>query len=213
MDASAILERLKPHWIPITLGLVGMMFLGYGLLTLATPKDTKGEITFEAASDVSPLVNEAKNTQITVDVSGAVEKPGVYDLPSDARVQDALIAAGGMNNEADREKVAKGLNLAAKLTDGGKIYIPRTGEQALASSGETAASSGQALLGTQTSSSDMININTASASELDKLQGVGQITAEKIISNRPYGKVEELLTKKVVGQKVFEQMKTKISVY
>lgn len=206
MDYSSLLERLKPHWLPIVLGFAGLLFLLYGLTALSRPHDTKGEITFEAASDTSPLAKEAEKKLVTVDVSGAVEKPGVYDLPSDARVQDALIAAGGMSTEADREKISKGLNLAAKLTDGGKIYIPKMGEEALASSGQT-------VLGSTTVSSGTININTASASELDKLQGVGQVTAEKIISNRPYGSIEELVSKKIIGQKVFEQIKGKISVY
>jgi competence protein ComEA len=210
MDYSAILERLKPHWLPIGLGLAGMIFLGYGLLTLVTPKDSKGEITFEAASDVSPLAKEAEKKQLTVDVSGAVEKPGVYDLPADARIQDALIAAGGMSPDADREKVSKGINLAAKLIDGGKIYIPKVGESAAVAG---LASSGSTVLGTEIGNSGTINLNTASASELDKLQGVGPVTAEKIISNRPYGSIEELVSKKVVSQKVFESIKGIISVY
>lgn len=205
MDYSALLERLRPYWLPVVLGLVGLVFLGYGLVALSVPQDKKGEMTFEAASDVSPLANEAKTDRVTVDVSGAVEKPGVYDLPADARVQDALIAAGGMSKEADREKVARGLNLAAKLTDGGKIYIPQEGEDAVVS--------GQTVLGSTTSSTGTININTASASELDKLQGVGQVTAEKIISNRPYRSLEELISKKVIGQKVYEQIKGQVSVY
>jgi competence protein ComEA len=210
MDYSAILERLKPHLLPIILGVAGVIFLGYGLITLSAPKDPKGEITFEAASDVSPLAKDVENKRLTVDVSGAVEKPGVYDLPADARVQDALIAAGGMSTEADREKVAKGLNLAAKVTDGGKIYIPKLGDP---STGTGLASSGSTVLGTETGNSGTTNINTASASELDKLQGVGQVTAEKIISNRPYGSIEELMTKKVIGQKAFENIKGQISAY
>lgn len=210
MDNS-ILEKLKPHWFAIALGMAGVMFLVYGLTTLSTPKDTKGEITFEAASDsrsqaaVSAETREEEKT-ITVDIEGAVEKPGVYDLPAEARVQDALIAAGGMSKDADREKVSKGLNLAAKLTDGGKIYIPLVGESTL-------VSSGQVVLGSEASSAGTININTASASELDKLSGVGQVTAEKIMSNRPYTAIEELVSKKVVSQKVFEQIKGNITVY
>jgi competence protein ComEA len=214
MDNSAFFERLKPHLLPVGLGLVGVGFLAYGLFSLIPQRQEKPDILFEAAStQAESTLAQEKNTspKITVDIEGAVQKPGVYDLPSDARVQDALIAAGGMSTDADREKVAKGLNLAAKLTDGGKIYIPRIGDpttgSGLASSGQ-----GQTVLGTETPSGS-ININTASSSELDKLQGVGPVTAEKIIGSRPYAIVEELVKKKVVSQKVFEQIKGQITVY
>lgn len=209
MDISTFLERIKPHWLPITLGLAGVMFLIYGVTTLSMPKKDKPDILFEAAStqsDTGFAQNKDVSKTLTVDVEGAVEKPGVYDLPSDARVQDALIAAGGMSDVADREKVAKGLNLAAKLVDGGKVYIPQMGEEALASNGSV-------VLGAETSASGSLNINTASASDLDKLSGVGQVTAEKIISNRPYGSIEELVSKKIVGQKVYEGIKGEITVY
>lgn len=211
MDISTFLERIKPHWLPITLGLAGVMFLIYGVTTLSMPKKDKPDILFEAAStqsDTGFAQNKDVSKTLTVDVEGAVEKPGVYDLPSDARVQDALIAAGGMSDVADREKVAKGLNLAAKLVDGGKVYIPQMGEEALASNGSVSV-----VLGAETSASGSLNINTASASDLDKLSGVGQVTAEKIISNRPYGSIEELVSKKVVSKKVFDSIKDKISVY
>lgn len=204
---NILLEKYLPilqrNWLPIVLGLLGLMFLGYGLISLNSHKD-KEDILFEPgfAQDEKPL-----NKQITVDVEGAVVKPGVYDLKSDARVQDALIAAGGLSEKADRDKVAKGLNLAAKLTDGGKIYIAFVGESTVSLG---TVGGGGTVLG---SSSSLVNINTASASQLDKLQGIGPVTAEKIISNRPYGAIEELVSKKILGKKVFEQIKSKISVY
>lgn len=213
MDYSAILERLRPHWLPIVLGLAGVIFLIVGFVSVANPRDRQGEITFEAAStgpqsETGFAQEKGASKSITVDVSGAVEKPGVYDLPADARVQDALIAAGGMSGEADREFVAKNLNLAAKVTDGGKVYIPVIGDP---STPLRQGFEGQAVAGV--SDSALININTASASELDKLQGVGPVTAEKIISNRPYASIDELVSKKVVGEKVFNDIKDKISVY
>ncbi|HSA83747.1 MAG TPA: ComEA family DNA-binding protein [Patescibacteria group bacterium] len=208
MDGSALIEKLKLHWLPISLGVIGFVFLLYGLIYIVIPKEKKGEITFEAASDVSPLAKEAEQKRLIVDVSGAVEKPGVYDLPADARVQDALIAAGGMSSQADREAVAKNFNLAAKLTDGGKIYVPAIGDP---STSLHLGFEGQAVAGVNVSG--LININTASASDLDTLSGVGPATSEKIINNRPYSSIEELVSKKVVGQKVFEDIKEKVSVY
>jgi len=218
---SSLLEKYLPllrrHWLPVSLALLGLMFLGYGLIALNSSNKQNDEIMFESAGhnsapgfaqdDKSREAGSRSTGKITVDVEGAVVKPGVYSLVADARVQDALIAAGGMSDKADRDKVSKGLNLAAKLTDGGKLYIPFIGES-MVSLGM--GGGGDTVLG---SSSNLTNINTATASELDKLQGVGPITAEKIISNRPYGSVEELVSKKVVGQKVFESIKEKISVY
>lgn len=198
------LPVLQKHWLPISLGLLGVIFLGYGLMSLTGSSKQNDDILFEPASNSTE--NKQEQKKITIDVEGAVVKPGVYDLEVDARVQDGLIAAGGMSDKADREKVSKGLNLAAKLVDGGKLYIPFMGESAVG----LAVGSGDSVLG---SVSSLININTASASELDKLQGVGPVTAEKIISNRPYGAIEELVSKKIVGQKVFEGIKDKITVY
>jgi len=210
MENSSLFERLRSNWLPITLGVAGLFFLGYGLFSLTASKKDKPDILFEAASDQAhtAAVSKAPEKRLAVDVEGAVEKPGVYDLPSDARVQDALIAAGGMSRDADRAQIAKSLNLAAKVIDGGKIYIPRAGDPVLAS-GSSADGSG--VLGAETSST--ININTASAKDLDSLPGIGEVTAQKIISNRPYGSVDELLSKKVVSSKVFSEIKEKVSVY
>jgi len=208
MDSSLqekYLPLFKQHFLPIALGIAGLLFLGYGLLSLSSPKDKKGEITFEAASDQAPVAKVSEKTkQIAIDVEGAVLKPGVYQLGSDSRVQDALIAAGGMSPNADRDKIAKGLNLAAKLTDGAKLYLPFQGDQV------ALAGTGSNILGAETGS---VNLNTASEQELDGLAGIGAVTAQKIIANRPYGTIEELVSKKIVGKKVFDQIKEKITVY
>ena len=140
-----------------------------------------------------------------VDVSGAVVRPGVYSLASDARIQDALIAAGGLSDLADRDWVTKKLNLANKLADGVKIYIP-----------DKSQNSSPVVVGSNIPSQnepDLLNINTANASELDKLPGIGPVTAQKIIDNRPYGTIDEFRQKKVVSEKVFNQIKDSISVY
>lgn len=212
MDVQEFLERstpfVKQHFLPLALAFVGILCLRYGFISMSQQKTDTPDILADGASDVAPVVHEItpiKAKEITVDIEGAVIKPGVYKFKADGRVQDVLIAAGGMNEKADREKVAKGLNLAAPLTDGGKIYIPFQGENALATSGEN-------VLGSSTDSSGPININTATADQLDTLQGVGKVTAAKIIANRPYGSVDELLSKKVVSKKVFDENHDKITV-
>ncbi len=117
-----------------------------------------------------------------------------------ARIKDTLIVAKGLSSDANRDWVTKTLNLAAKLTDGDKIYIPKIND-----SSEN--------LGTASRNSELININTASEKELDSLSGVGPATAEKIISLRPYQNINDLLSKKAVSSKVFEGIKDKVTVY
>jgi competence protein ComEA len=210
MDNSLFKDRLlafiQANFLSVLLGIGGLIFLGFGLLSLSTPKQDNKDILFEAASDKSPeakaLENKVKKQGITVDIEGAVMKPGVYTFAADSRIQDALIVAGGMSKEADRAQVTKGLNLASKLIDGGKIYIPFQGEQ-------VAMNGNESILGSQ---SGGVDLNTASQQALEALPGIGEVTAKKIIEARPYHAIDELLQKKVVGQKVYEQIKEKVSV-
>ena len=149
-----------------------------------------------------------KGRTIFVDVSGAVEKPQVVEVPYDSRVKDVLIAAGGLTPKADRNYVSKSINLAQKVQDGTKIYVPAQGEMVSVSAPQVSGNSGQ--LGIQ---GNLININEASESELDSLPGVGPVTAQKIISGRPYQEVSELVSKKIVNQSVFDKIRDKVAAY
>lgn len=146
--------------------------------------------------------NDGLGTEIWVDVQGGVVRPGVYSLREGDRVKDALIAAGGLGGQADREVVAKYINLAEKIKDGTKLYIPVLGE-----SEQENREDGQV----QGLSTGRMNINTATKSELDQLWGVGEARAQTIIEGRPYQTVEEV--KKVLPSNVYEQIKDEISVY
>lgn len=192
----------KRQLISAGLFLFGLVILTGGLIaSLSSSKPD--EISFEpfdSAQDVP-----SAQSKILVDVSGAVVSPGVHNLSADARIKDALVAASGLSEDADREWVSKNLNLAAKIKDGVKIYIPKIGEVR----GEKLEVGNAGVI----SASGLININSASSSELDSLPGIGQVTANKIIDNRPYSQIEELRSKKVVGASVFEKIKDKISVY
>jgi competence protein ComEA len=212
-----IISFLKEHSISLGLGAVGVLFLGYGLFSVLGQR-TKGddEISFQSESGQvdasSTAISPKVAKQIVVDIEGAVEKPGVYKLTADSRIQDALIACGGLSRDADRQQVSQNLNLAAPLIDGGKLYIPAVGEQ-IAGSGISSSGvvgNGSSALGSQTK---MVNINTANEAELDGLPGVGPATAQKIISKRPYQKVTELVDKKAVGASVFGKIKDMVSVY
>lgn len=204
---------LKKHFLPLSLGIIGFVLLLYGLTQLLNHSDSSDEIVFEPRdSTVSQKGANTTNTstQITIDIEGAVTRPGVYQLSADARVQDAFVVAGGLSKDAHRAYVAKNFNLAQKLRDGSKIYVPSTGEQ-LSSQGSVS----QNVLGLDTGGepSGLVNINTASEAQLDTLPGIGPVTAQKIIDNRPYESGEELLSKKAVSKSVFDKIKERISIY
>lgn len=201
MDFQSLITTYSPHlkkyWIALLVGCIGLTFFIYGLIALFAGKKQQADIRFESS------VQDLEEKVIVVDVGGAVVRPGVYRFSSGARLQDALVAAGGVGGLADREWIGKHINLALPLKDADKIYIPFTGEQI----------TGVAGTGEESVQGQSVNINSATAAELDTLNGVGPVTAEKIISNRPYGSVEDLLTKKVVTSSVFEKIKGRVVVY
>ena len=147
---------------------------------------------------------------IVVDIEGAVAKPGVRELPGGSLVADAIKAAGGFTQDADRVWVAKDLNQAEELKDHQKLYIPLVGE--------TVEPSGRPGSGDDTGgeSGGLVNLNTATAEELEALPGVGEVTAGKIIDYReafgPFENIEELMEVSGIGEKTFEKMREDITV-
>jgi len=210
MDIESIIAQyspfLKKYWLPLALFFLGLIFFIYGLIGFLGLASKQQDITFKQTDSVSTSVKteQVNQNSILVDVEGAVVAAGVYKLAQTSIIQDALVASGGLSANADREFVSKNINLAAKLYDGAKIYIPKVGE--------TESSLPQTSTA-DTSTSSLININTASSDALDGLPGVGPATASKIISGRPYTKPDDLLNKKVVSSKVFAGIRDKISVY
>ena len=195
---QAVLENK----LPVFLGGMGILLILVSIgMVIFSPEDTS-EITFKEASDSATATSSGT---IMVDIEGAVEKPGVYSLSFGSRLKDGLIIAGGLSALADREKIAKSINLASKLIDGAKVYFPKTGEATSISVGNLGSMGDVGGAGT-------ININEASEAQLDTLPGIGPVTAQKIISVRPYTSINELISKKAVGQSVFEKIKDRISV-
>lgn len=199
---SSFPHALKRFALPLLLASIGLISLGYGLITLSGRNEPQEEIVFESGAEKEDPV---KKKQLVIDVQGAVRRPGVYSLPAESRVQDALIAAGGMSEEANRELIARSINLAGRLADGTKLYLPFKDE-----AGVLGVESSDAVVDTGTG---QININAATGTELESLPGIGEVTAGKIISGRPYASVEELQSKKIVGNAVYEKIKDKVSVY
>ncbi len=189
---------LSSYRIPIILGALGLVFLCAGLFVGAW-QQPKQPIEISSQTDNETAKSSVK---IVVDIAGAVAHPNVYYLDASSRVIDALVASGGLSGEADREWITKNLNLSAKLTDGTKLYIPKTGESGFQNSGGV-------VNGAKTTG--QIGLNSASISELDTLPGIGPVTAQKIVDGRPYQSIEELRTKKVVTSSVFEKIKDMVN--
>jgi len=187
--------------------LVGLILLGMGVYWM------RGGYGGGESVEVLESATETQDDGITVEVAGAVEKPGVYKLHSDDRVEDLLISAGGVSSDADRDWMEKYLNRAAKLTDGQKVYIPKVGEQSQVLSANNSGGDQSVSSSISLSGESPININTSDQKTLETLSGIGPAYAKKIIEQRPYSTVDELQTKDIIPQKTFEKIKNLITVY
>lgn len=192
-----LVDFLDKYKLPLSLSLVGLVLITGGVFASGLNKSGKREFPKESMVQAQKMVS--------VDVSGSINKPGVYKLNEGLRIEDAINAAGGISQDASQEYVSKYINMAQKLVDGGKIYIPKEGEQI--PSGVQAGS----VSGVSTAAS--VNINTATQLELEALPGIGPVTASKIISDRPYQVVEDLLNKKIVSKATFEKIRDSVVVY
>lgn len=148
--------------------------------------------------------------EVYVDVDGAVVSPGVYRLKDGARVAQAIDAAGGLAPEAD----VTGLNRASKVTDGQKIHVPTVGEQA--SIAEAGVDGGASTASGVSGATGLVNINTASAEELQTLSGIGPSMAQSIIDERTkngaFASVEDLMRVSGIGEKKLAKIKDCICV-
>ena len=155
------------------------------------------ETEYSEESSVQPQV-------IFVDISGAVEKPGVYEVSEETRLFEVIEMAGGLSEDADADHV----NQASFVEDGQKIIIPVKGSDAAGDLlSETA--------GVTVEGSGYININTASADELKTLNGIGDAMAERIIeyrSQRAFKSKEDIMSVDGIGSKTYDKIKDRITV-
>ena len=208
------------------LSVVIIVSLGIYLTEHLTEKTEIALIENEAAQITEitkePIpVSEEKEKIIVVDIAGAVKNPGVVYLIEGSRVNDAVTEAGGLAENADTILV----NLAAKLSDGDKVYIPEEKKNEKSASSEPAgiitniisnSADSSNSSGASGSGSSLININTADSEQLQALSGVGPATAQKIIDYRNksggFKKIEDIMKVSGIGAKTYEKLKDKITI-
>jgi|GEM_PF-2930584 len=161
------------------------------------------------ASTPQPSGNSATvSEQSVVHISGAVTSPGVYTVPADSRVNDVVQMAGGMTQDADQAAI----NLAAPIADGDHVHIAAVGEVPVPAAG----GSGEQIQSGQAGGSDLVNINTATASELQELPGIGPVLADAIVAwreeNGGFSSPEELMEVSGIGQATFAKLRDHVAV-
>lgn len=220
LGAGACLTLALVVIVLLVVGRPGGVTIERGAVTQAA-----GDTAVAAASALSsePMTEEAPTTPspvgVTVHVDGAVVSPGVYELGgASPRVNDAVLAAGGLLPDADTSP----LNLAATISDGDKVHVPTREEVAsgVAVSPAAAGSQGTPAVGAKAEEGSVgegiLDINTATAAELDDLPGVGPSTAAAIVEDReangPFSSVEDLMRVSGIGEKKFAKLKDRIRV-
>ena len=218
-----------PRSAIITVGVA--LVLGLGAFLLAFGSGSGGTVADDGGAPFdSPPPGLGPSTapggvsgtdRLVVEIVGAVERPGVFRLSADSRIGDLVTAAGGYSPRVDADRAGRELNLAAALKDGDQIRVPSR-DDALAPSLRPAGAhstggggSGAGSTGGAGSAAGPIDLNRASEGELDTLPGIGPVTAAKIAASRdeqPFASVDDLRTRKLVGEKTFASLKDLVTV-
>lgn len=184
----------KKQQIGILILVIFLVFMGKSIISKKVVEkevEDKIEVSKEEGS---------KNEDIKVHIKGAVKNPGVYDMKKDSRIDDLVKKSGGFLENSDINKVF----LAKKVKDEETIHIPFIGETEDVENGNTSFEEGK------------VNINLATKEELQKLNGVGEATADKIIEYRKTEKfqnIEDIMNVSGIGEKKFENIKENIIVW
>lgn len=187
-----VLYALFRYKVGLILAASGVFFIVLGGYSYLKP--------FINPSRVTVLSNSSEIKELTVDIQGAINKPGVYKMLSGDRIQDLLDKAGGFSSEYDTKWVEINLNRAKKVSDGEKVYIPSINEQIYTSRKANIKS-------------NLININAASQTEIESIAGIGPGIAVKIINARPYQDLDELVIRKLISPKLYSQIKSQLSLW
>ena len=196
------MEETKNLREKIVIGFLVLLLIGGGVWRAVQTSAPGGEVALvgqqqESFSADHDLVDEPE--MITVHLVGAVNNPGVYQLPVGSRVFELLEIGGGFSEDADQEA----LNQARPLLDGEQIYIHRTGETERSPS--------------MPDGGGKININRASASDLTALPGIGDVRANQIVAHREnlgfFTDLEQIMDVSGIGQTTFNNIADQITIY
>lgn len=202
-------KLLKAAVVVLVITAAVLFYFGNGKSDTISLKDAESGEKTEAEHNFS----ENNKGKVYVDVAGEVKTPGVYQVNSGSRIFEVIQKAGGLTDKADTGTI----NQADKVKDGDKIIVPGKGSKTAAGDQiQAAGGGGTRLEGTGGNLSPLININSADSTELQKIPGVGPATAEKIIQyrmqNGSYKKTEDLKNVSGIGDKIYEKMKSMITV-
>lgn len=161
--------------------------------------------------------NDPSGVPVVVHAAGQVVNPGVYSVPSESRVADVITAAGGVRDGSDLDQ----LNLATRVVDGDRVYVPRKGEtseagQVLSPTREVRSASPPSGAAGTAGHEIRVDLNKANLAELDELPGVGPATAQAIIAyrtaNGPFRSIAELMEVRGIGPAKLEALQPRVRV-
>ncbi|RVU70653.1 MULTISPECIES: helix-hairpin-helix domain-containing protein [Lactobacillus] len=165
-----------------------------------------------SSSSTDNVANSSQSKTVTCDISGAVKHEGVYTLKNGARLDELIAAAGGLRSNAQ----VKAINRAIILKDQDKIHIPFKGEKVDNITTVNSASDSSAANSSSGTTGEKVNLNTASAADLQKLNGIGEKKAEQIVAyreqNGQFKKIEDLMQVSGIGEKTFAGLKDQLEI-
>lgn len=202
----------------ILIGIAIIVLVGFGYYKsnsdnlnnnqIQTLVDTKSTESINEKSE-NNTQNREDNSTTMCQIDGCVNKPGVYSFKKDDRIKDIVELAGGFTQDAD----TKSVNLAMKLKDEMKVYIPSKTETSKAQNNNIESSDIVTIK--DNNSNSLVNINTADSNKLQTLPGIGPSKAKKIIEFREknqFKKIEEIKNVDGIGDKTFESLKSLITI-
>ena len=208
----------KQKIIFIVIGILMVMFIGYYIIKKQDDykyKEIETIIEEDSAANAVNYEEKIEDTSIIVHVTGAIKKDGIIKAKQGDRIADVIEKAGGITEEADLSKV----NLAYRVSDGQKIYIPSINEKDFQTETEeyiTNEAGKNIIVEEKETNKEKVNINTATQTELETLSGIGPSTALKIINyrneNGKFKTKEDIKNVPGIGEQKYESIKENINI-